>query len=295
MDVLAQFAALRVWRRGGERAPHKPLLVLWALGRVARGESRLAPYAEVDRALERLLREFGPLRRSVHPELPFWHLQTDGLWEIPGAEHLRVRAGSSNPPRGELLARGAVGGFTPEVEAALRADPVLMSAVAHAVLDAHFPASVHEDLLAAVGLDEVPAAVSTATRRRRDPQFRLRVLTAYERRCAVCGFDVRLGDVALGLDAAHIRWHQAGGPDTVENGLALCVLHHKLFDRGAFTLTDTHRVELSEQLHGGVGFAAQLLDFHGRPIREPQTLAYLPAPEFLHWHRREVFQGPARP
>ena len=106
---------------------------------------------------------------------------------------------------------------------------------------------------------------------------------------------MRLGDVALGLDAAHIKWHQAGGPDTVENGLALCVLHHKLFDRGAFTLTDAHRVELSEQLHGGVGFAAQLLDFHGRPIREPQTPAYLPAPEFLHWHRREVFQGPPRP
>jgi hypothetical protein len=30
--VIHQFDALTVWSRGGERAPHKPLLVLYALG-----------------------------------------------------------------------------------------------------------------------------------------------------------------------------------------------------------------------------------------------------------------------
>jgi putative restriction endonuclease len=30
--ILHQFDALNVWSRGGERAPHKPLLVLYALG-----------------------------------------------------------------------------------------------------------------------------------------------------------------------------------------------------------------------------------------------------------------------
>jgi putative restriction endonuclease len=31
--VLQQFDALNVWKRRGQRAPHKPLLVLYALGR----------------------------------------------------------------------------------------------------------------------------------------------------------------------------------------------------------------------------------------------------------------------
>jgi len=53
------------------------------------------------------------------------------------------------------------------------------------------------------------------------------VLRAYEYRCAVCGFDVRLGSVSIALDAAHIRWHQAGGPETESNGLALCVLRER--------------------------------------------------------------------
>jgi len=90
-------------------------------------------------------------------------------------------------------------------------------------------------------------------------------------------------------------WHQAGGPDTVQNGLALCVLHHKLFDRGAITISRAYEVELSEHLHGGDAFRVQFLMFHGRRIREPQSPGYLPAGEYLDWHRRQVFQRPARP
>jgi predicted restriction endonuclease len=33
--VVDQFAALNVWSRGGERAPHKPLLVLYVLGHLS--------------------------------------------------------------------------------------------------------------------------------------------------------------------------------------------------------------------------------------------------------------------
>lgn len=32
-DVRKRFRVLGVWQRAGERAPHKPLLVLYALGR----------------------------------------------------------------------------------------------------------------------------------------------------------------------------------------------------------------------------------------------------------------------
>jgi hypothetical protein len=43
--------------------------------------------------------------------------------------------------------------------------------------------------------------VETITRATRDPQFRVRVLTVYGYTCAVCGFDVRLGETALGVEA----------------------------------------------------------------------------------------------
>lgn len=290
--IAARFASLQTWQRGDQRAPHKPLLALYALGRLSRGGGGLIPYAEVDAALGDLLREFGPDRRTLHPEYPFWRMQRDGIWEVRSRVPLRARTGSTDPSRLELLRGDSEGGFPPGIEAALRSDPALVRDVAHTLLDAHFPASLHEDVLAAVGLD----LTETVRRRRtRDPAFRSRVLVAYEQRCAVCGFDVRLGGAQIGLDAAHIQWHQAGGPDTVENGLALCALHHKLFDRGAFTLTLSFHVALSERVHGSTGFDTHLLAFHGRPLRSPQSPRYLPAAQFLEWHRSEVFQGPARP
>lgn len=53
------------------------------------------------------------------------------------------------------------------------------------------------------------------------------VLQAYGYVCAMCGWDGRVGQQAVGLAAAHVRWHGHEGPDTVDNGLSLCDLHHK--------------------------------------------------------------------
>src|SRR5262245_29078361 len=80
---------------------------------------------------------------------------------------------------------------------------------------------------------------------------RIKFCTRAER--TLCGFDVKLGTVAIALDAAHIRWHQEGGPDAESNGLALCALHHKVFDLGAFTVAGGVLV-VSDQANGSTGF-----------------------------------------
>jgi putative restriction endonuclease len=259
-SALVLFDRLNVWGRGGQRAPHKPLLVLYALGRWVRGERGDLPFREVDRDLTALLKEFSPPRQSYHPEYPFWRLQNDGVWEAHADGALKPRRGNTDPSEGELLAHDARGTFSADVQAALRADSALAGALAARLLESHFPESLHPDILAAVGLD---LGVPTAARRR-DPQFRRRALTAYEHRCAVCGFDVRLGSVSIALDAAHIGWHQAGGPDREGNGLALCVLHHKTFDLGAFALSPEGVLLVSDQAHGSSGFEEALLRHHGR-------------------------------
>jgi putative restriction endonuclease len=120
------------------------------------------------------------------------------------------------------------------------------------------------------------------------------VLTAYDWRCAVCGLDVRLGSVSIVLEAAHIKWHQAGGPDEESNGLALCVLHHKAFDKGAFTLTPAGLLLVSDQAHGTAGFEEVLLRHHGARPRAAQRPEWAPAPDSAAWHGREVFRGGAR-
>ena len=80
--VLKQFDGLTIWARGDQRAPHKPLLVLYALGRWGRGEQADLPFRELEPDLTGLLKEFGPPRQSYHPEYPFWRLQNDGVWTV---------------------------------------------------------------------------------------------------------------------------------------------------------------------------------------------------------------------
>lgn len=54
--IIQKFEQLRVWRNAGERAPHKPLLVLYAIGKLLRGESQPLPYSEVNEPLEHLIK-----------------------------------------------------------------------------------------------------------------------------------------------------------------------------------------------------------------------------------------------
>lgn len=286
--VLHRFDDLSIWKQGDQRTPHKPLLVLYALGRWQAGQKDVT-FRQVEPDLTSLLREFGPPRKSDHPEQPFWRLQRDGVWTVHAPEGLALKTGDDIPRIGELRSRDVRAEFSSEVQAALAADPSLAAAIASRILERHFPESLHLDILNAVGL----TLETSVTRRKRDPAFRQRVLKAYEYRCAVCGFDVRLGSVLIALDAAHIRWHQAGGPETEDNGLALCVLHHKTFDLGAFTLREGVLL-VSDQANGSAGFQEALMVFHGKPIRDAQHPDWRPQAKHLEWHGREVFKGEAR-
>ncbi|MBK9778428.1 MAG: hypothetical protein IPP62_19065, partial [bacterium] len=90
-EFLDRITNVTQWSRKGERAPHKPLLLLLVLARCARGEGREVAYREIDQPLFDLLREFGPSRKSTHPEYPFWHLQSDGIWVVRDAEQVERR------------------------------------------------------------------------------------------------------------------------------------------------------------------------------------------------------------
>lgn len=290
-QLKQQISQVVIWKRGEQRAPHKPLLLLYALRRLVNADQRLIPFADVDRDLRSLLLEFGPERQACHPEYPFWRLQNDGIWELTNIEHVETRKGQTDGKKSELLKYGVNGGFKPEVFELLQKLPSLVSELAIEILSQHFPTTVFGDILDSVGLD---IQFEQALRRKRDPAFRERILIAYEYRCAICGYDLRMGSQHVALEAAHIKWHVAGGPDQETNGLALCSMHHKLFDLGAFAVTDDLSLRVSQKANGTTGLSEWLMMFHGRALRKAQSEMWRPSIEFLKWHRDEVFHGPVR-
>lgn len=291
-DLENKFLSLNIWKKNGQRAPHKPLLVLMAISRYLNGGERLIPYEEIHNKLKNLLINFGPMRKSYHPELPYWHLQSDGLWEITNVDTGTVKIGNVTPKSKLFLENNSYGGFPESVYNAIIKDRKLTYQIIESILDAHFPESIHNDILEAVDLD---LTIKKGLKGRvRNPIFRENVLRAYSYKCAVCGFNARLENILVGIEAAHIKWFQAGGPDEEINGLALCSLHHKLFDRGMFTLNSSLKISVSEKANGSGNFEQLVLDYHGKSLLQPIRPTYYPEDNFIEWHINEVFKGPER-
>ena len=89
-----------------------------------------------------------------------------------------------------------------------------------------------------IGEDEIEARVEAATEyrlaRTRGPSARAfaeSIKAAYHHRCAFCGLVLSgIEGLPSGIDAAHILAWSSYDLDVLENGIALCKLHHWAFD-----------------------------------------------------------------
>jgi putative restriction endonuclease len=287
--ALKQLSMLRQAQHGGKRVPHKPLLVLLALGRFTETGSSAVPWSMAQIRLADLIAEFAPPSRTRPRQsaaYPFTRLRTDEVWvldrDVPDD---LLRPLDRESPTGQL---------SDNIEDALRT-PGGVDAVARDLIESHFPMTVGRDVLVAVGLDpdEVYAsrmAPGGAERPRRSASWPSQILTAWDNQCAFCGYDGHLGSAAVGLEAAHVRWFNLGGPDAFDNGLALCSLHHKLFDRGALGLDPEHRVVVSRHFTARTEAAKRTYELHGHEL-QPRRGTPLPAFKHTAWHVREVFKG----
>ncbi|HEV7963126.1 MAG TPA: HNH endonuclease [Actinoplanes sp.] len=74
----------------------------------------------------------------------------------------------------------------------------------------------------------------------------------------------------VGIDAAHVRWFALDGPDDPDNGLALCVLHHKLFDRGVLGVDLDLRIHVSTIYTARTSAGRALYNLHGVALEARQ-------------------------
>lgn len=125
-------------------------------------------------------------------------------------------------------------------------------------------------------------------RKIRDANFRLEVCRAYDDRCAVTGLRIVNGGGRSEVQAAHIKPVAAGGPDVVQNGLALSATVHWLFDRHLISIDEDYRLLVS---HNRVPSELRALF---RPENErlhlPDDRKLWPHPGFLA-HHRELYVG----
>jgi len=115
--------------------------------------------------------------------------------------------------------------------------------------------------------------------------FRIAVLEAYERACAVTT------EHSLPvLEAAHIRPFADEGLHDVRNGLLLRTDIHRLFDRGYVTVTPDHQFRVSERLREDYANGQTYYGLDGQEVWVPRAEGEKPSRDLLAWHGEEVFR-----
>lgn len=117
--------------------------------------------------------------------------------------------------------------------------------------------------------------------------FRLSVLDAYQRRCAITG--ERITPV---LEAAHIKPYAYQGPHAVSNGLLLRSDLHRLFDLGYVSVDPDYRFLVSSRLQDEFHNGKDYYELAGSRLAVvPERQQDLPDKGFLQWHNEAVFHA----
>ncbi|MCO6415802.1 HNH endonuclease [Siccirubricoccus sp. KC 17139] len=147
----------------------------------------------------------------------------------------------------------------------------------------HAPPDIQELVSAPPEMQERRIAQFLVNRKIRDAAFRRAVVDAYDGRCAVTGIRMVNGGGKFEAQAAHIWPVASGGPDVVQNGIALSATAHWLFDRHLISLTDEYGLLVA---HNHVPTELQSL-FAGQlsRIHLPTERAAWPHLDYVRRHR----------
>lgn len=218
-------------------------------------------------------------------------------------ESLDARAGADLPsigchllrdvrywPRERWISWGEAEGFHRNtVQGLTERDPLRLARLAEAIKQDG--AQAPEDLAACftpVESDERFVRAVEAPQRVGQGTFRLRLLHAYERRCAITG-----EHTVPVLDAAHIQPYRSPRSNHPQNGLVLTKEFHTLFDRGYVTVEprgDEYVVRVSPRLRADWNNGRRYYAFADKPlVVVPASAAARPSAEALLWHRQRCF------
>ncbi|MFB7393562.1 HNH endonuclease [Streptomyces sp. NPDC056191] len=249
--LLHAFSKLRTHTGPDGPSVHKPLALLWSIGRLEAGKDRLAPWDVFEHEVGALLTEFGSASSKVTPHYPFLRLHSSGVWDLEGVE-----GGVKDPSPATLREADAKAGF--DVEAArLLCEPRVRAEAVKLLSSTYFAAEERPRILDRVGLggylsasgepERLPDADSegvdgdvgpvkrrtvSGDRPERNPEWIKRVKEWHHDTCQVCSQPLEILD-GYYSEAAHIQGIGSPhhGPDRVSNMLCLCPNHHKQFDR----------------------------------------------------------------
>lgn len=137
---------------------------------------------------------------------------------------------------------------------------------------------------------ERPTVEQIISRPFREASFSKKVRAAYDSTCAITGLKLINGGGRCEIEAAHIKpvGNNHNGPDSVRNGISLSRTVHWMFDRGILSIDDDFKLLTAEKL---IPEQMRNLITTDSLIMVPDESKFQPHPQFLRYHRENIFKG----
>lgn len=282
-NYLDEVQKIKVNRSGNLVSLHKPLLLLLTIGKVYNGHKNLFYFDDIESELVDLISKYGLKNTStINPQYPFIYLASNSsIWSC--SKNKEELAYPDSASRRELV--GSFGSFTIGFYNYLLKSENLFSTI-QLVLNQYWPDAYHADLLNDIGIFNFNLVAPKKQERCR--KFVEDVLDAYERKCAICHQSIRLGDTLVGIDACHVKPIQHFGDDNVNNGIALCKIHHWALDRGAISISQEMCLLISKKLNGNKLYD-YFTSFENITLFVPRDTSFVLGSSNIEYHTKYIF------
>ncbi len=297
---IQAFSRLRTaWLRG-ERAPHKPILLLAVLDSIAAGElvgNRIYITPELVVRFKDLWSRYvtGTSFKSDFTK-PFYHLTGDRFWHLQSQPNENARLTSSRSPSSFSGLRSWVAyAYLDTALFDLLQTPETRELLHSVLTETYFPGvagdrpgyidTVTQQILTENGIayGKIVASSDEEEIISRSAVFKRVVPRIYNFTCCVSGMQLISTTGVQMIDACHIVPFAESYDDTISNGLSLCPNLHRAFDRGLFRIDGDYRVRFSNVfVEAESVFQLRLLE--GKEILLPQDKDYWPSLENLTAH-----------
>ncbi len=296
----AAFSKLNRGYVGGERAPHKPVLLLAVIDSIEAGEAfenRICITPElVARFKDVWSRYVDSAGFSPNFTNPFYHLTGDRFWHLQTRSSEAARLTSSRSPKSfSGLQAWVEYAYLDEALFKLLVQRETREVLRGVLLQTYFPGKtgaqtgyiaiveqqiLHEDSVAyrklATGLDEEEIISRSAVFKRVVPRV-------YNYTCCISGMRLISTTPVQMVDACHIVPFAESHDDTIANGISLCPNLHRAFDRGLLRIDEEYRVRVSDVFTEAES-SYTLRGLEGKPILLPQQREWWPGKENLAAH-----------
>jgi putative restriction endonuclease len=249
--------------------------------------------------------------------MPFYHMTSEGFWHlvaVPGMEQALASGGRIKSFR--QFHQVVLGARFNDDLFALLSEPDARDALRRVLIEKYFTPDIRHEVVK-VGritsesfeysrelidrvkgrftLKEAPATDETYLTEARSVGFRRVVVDAYKHTCSFCGIRVITPDKHTAVAAAHIVLWNHSHVDDPRNGIALCGLHHWVFDQGLVYVEADYHIKVSPVVTSEENIASLIIALDGKAMNLPDVQLLWPAKSALRWHMENIFWSEVPP